>query len=70
MKRENNTHLQSWSRKVKKCVLAFLIAVFVIFAVLVSVGIFLSLFDRLTLVRWTMNSDLPEWLKAFLWGWY
>lgn len=70
MKKANNTRLRVRSRKVKKCVLAILIAVAVIFAVLVSVVVFLSLFDRLILVRWTMNSSLPEWLKAFLWGWY
>ena len=70
MKKANNTRLQERSRKVKKCVLAILIAVAVLFTVLVSIGIFLSLFDRLTLVRWTMESGLPEWLKAFLWGWY
>ena len=70
MKKVNNTRLRVRCRRVKKCVLAVLIAATVIFAVLASVIIFLSLFDRLTLVRWTMNSNIPEWLKAFLWGWY
>lgn len=25
---------------------------------------------RLWLIRVTLHSNLPEWLKAFLWGWY
>lgn len=25
---------------------------------------------RLWLIRMTVDSPLPEWLKAFLWGWF
>ena len=58
------------NRKVRKLVLAILIVVTVLIALSISAFILLCAVDRLTLIRWTINANLPEWFKAFLWGWY
>lgn len=61
---------QLHNRNVRKFALAILIVVTVVIALSISAFILLCAVDRLTLIRWTMNANLPEWFKAFLWSWY
>lgn len=51
--------------KRKKIMLAIAITAALVFAIWCS---YHSYF-RLLVIRWTMNLDLPGWLKAWLWGW-
>lgn len=38
-------------------------------AVCLTAGILTELFGRLGLIRATMHSALPGWLKTWIWGW-
>lgn len=49
----------------KKALLLIVIAAAVVLAVCYSYYTFL----RVLVIRWTIGTDLPDWLKVWLWGW-
>ena len=57
--------------ELKEALLALLevLAVFLVLAIILLVCLYLNGRYRLWLIRATLHSPLPGWLKAFLWGW-
>lgn len=54
-------------------VLLVLIIIFTLFALGVSVTILVNAYCggwRLLLIRLTLRWNLPDWLRAIIWGWY
>lgn len=57
--------------ELKEALLALLevLAVFLVLAVVCLVAMYLNGCYRLWLIRATLHSPLPGWLKTVLWGW-
>ena len=55
----------------KEALLALLevLAVFLVLAIVCLVAMYLNGHYRLWLIRATLHSPLPGWLKTVLWGW-
>lgn len=56
----------------KEALLALLevLAVFLVLAIICLVAMYLNGRYRLWLIRATMGSSIPGWLKMILWGWW
>lgn len=56
----------------KEAILAILevLAVFLVLAIILLVCLYLNGRYRLWLIRATLHSPIPGWLKTFLWGWW
>lgn len=57
--------------ELKEALLAILevLAVFLVLAIICLVAMYLNGRCRLWLIRATLHSPLPGWLKTVLWGW-
>ena len=58
--------------KLKEALLALLevLAVFLVLAIVFLVCLYLNGCYRLWLIRATLHSTVPGWLKTVLWGWW
>ena len=58
--------------ELKEAILALLevLAVFLVLAIICLVAMYLNGRSRLGLIRATLNSPIPGWLKTVLWGWW
>lgn len=58
--------------ELKEALLALLevLAVFLVLAVVCLVAMYLNGHYKLWLIRATLHSPIPGWLKTFLWGWW
>ena len=56
----------------KEAILALLevLAVFLVLAIICLVAMYLNGCYRLWLIRATLDSPIPGWLKTVLWGWW
>ena len=56
----------------KEALLALLevLAVFLVLAMILLVCLYLNARYRLWLIRATLHSPIPGWLKTVLWGWW
>lgn len=57
--------------ELKEAILALLevLAVFLVLAIVLLVCLYLNGRYRLWLIRATLHSPIPQWLKSVLWGW-
>lgn len=58
--------------ELKEALLALLevLAVFLVIAIICLVAMYLNGRYRLWLIRATLDSPIPGWLKTVLWGWW
>ncbi len=58
--------------KLKEAILALLevLAVFLVLVIILLVCLYLNAHYRLWLIRATLHSPIPQWLKSVLWGWW
>lgn len=58
--------------ELKEAILALLevLAVFLVLAIVLLVCLYLNGRYRLWLIRATIHSPIPGWLKTVLWGWW
>lgn len=46
------------------------LAVFLVLVIILLVCLYLNAHYRLWLIRATLHSPIPQWLKSVLWGWW